>query len=137
MSSEVYFNEPGYEHLMGEPQGDKLNNGYANIVRYGNLKYAIIEQLKNPARGFEEVIRRNFFMKKDSILAEVDGWIERAKTDDASYSDGLTTSHNPAIAAMLGESNDAYRLKMEELRKELVTEFEKLDSPFVDVGDTT
>lgn len=42
MSNEVYFNEPGYESLMGTEQGEKLNNGYANIVRYGTLKYAII-----------------------------------------------------------------------------------------------
>ena len=68
MSNEVYFNEPGYEHLMGTPQGEKLNNGYANIVRYGTLKYAIIEQLRNPAKGFEDVIRRNFFLKKDLVM---------------------------------------------------------------------
>ena len=108
MSSEVYFNEPGYEHLMGTVEGERLNNGYSNIVRYGNLKYAMIEQLKNPVRGFEDVIRRNFFMKKDTILAEVDGWIERAKTEDACYTNGLTTSHNPTIAALLGESKDTY-----------------------------
>lgn len=131
MSNEVYFNEPGYEHLMGTDQGEKLNNGYANIVRYGTLKYAIIEQLRSPTPGFEDIIRRNFFLKKDMILAEVDGWIEREKTEDANYTDGLTTSHNPDIAAMLGESG-AYRKKLIELRKELVAEFAKLDSPYLD-----
>ena len=94
MSNEAYFNEPGYEHLMGTPQGEKLNNGYANIVRYGTLKYAIIEQLRNPAKGFEDVIRRNFFLKKDLVMAQVDGWIEQASTVDANYTDGLTVSHN-------------------------------------------
>ena len=43
MSNEVYYNEPGFEHEMGTPQGDKNNNGYSNIVRYGTLKYAILE----------------------------------------------------------------------------------------------
>ena len=99
MSNEVYFNEPGYEHLMGTPQGEKLNTGYANVVRYGTLKYAIIEQLKNPTPGFEDVIRRNFFMKKEMILEEVDGWIERDKTEEANYTDGLTSSHNPTITS--------------------------------------
>lgn len=132
MSNEVYFNEPGYEHLMGTEQGEKLNNGYANIVRYGNLKYAIIEQIKNPTRGFEDVIRRSFFLKKDQILAEVDDWIERAKTEEANYTDGLTTSHNNEPAAMLGASPTAYRDKMIELRKELLAEFAKLTSPFSD-----
>ena len=99
MSNEVYFNEPGYEHLMGTPQGEKLNTGYANVVRYGTLKYAIIEQLKNPTPGFEDVIRRNFFLKKDMILEEVDGWLEREKTEEANYTDGLTSSHNPTITS--------------------------------------
>ena len=130
MSNEVYYNEPGYEHLMGTPEGEKLNNGYSNIVRYGTLKYAIIEQLKNPTPGFEDVIRRNFFLKKDIIFAEVDGWIERASIDKANYIDGLTTSHNNELAAELGKSDETYKEKLVELRKELVTEFSKLDSPY-------
>lgn len=68
MSNEVYYNEPGFEHEMGTPQGDKNNNGYSNIVRYGTLKYAILEQIRNPAQGFEEIIRMNFFLKKETIL---------------------------------------------------------------------
>ena len=94
MSNEVYYNEPGYEHLMGTPEGDRYNNAYSNIVRYGNLKYAIIEQMRNPTPGFEDVIRRNFFLKKEMILSEVDGWIERAKTEQADYKEGLTNCHN-------------------------------------------
>ena len=111
-----------------------MNNGYANIVRYGTIKYAIIEQLKNPTPGFEDVIRRNFFLKKDMIMAEVDGWIERDKSESANYTDSLTTSHNPDIAAMLGEDDKAYRNKLIELRKELLTEFAKLDSPYQDTS---
>ena len=88
--------------------------------------------MKNPTPGFEDVIRRNFFLKKEMILAEVDGWIERDKSENANSSDGLTTSHNPDIACMLGESDKAYRNKMIELRKELVAEFAKLDSPYPD-----
>jgi hypothetical protein len=85
MSNEVYFNEPGFEHERGTPQGDKNNNGYSNIVRYGTLKYAIIEQIRKPPQGFEEVIRMNFFpkilfLKKEMILQEVDEWIDMAKT---------------------------------------------------------
>merc|ERR1719232_2584000 len=72
MSNEVYFNEPGFEHEMGTPQGDKHNAGYSNIVRYGTLKYAILDQIRKPPQGFEEAIRMNFFLKKDMILEEVD-----------------------------------------------------------------
>ena len=130
MSNEVYYNEPGYEHLMGTPEGDRYNNAYSNIVRYGNLKYAIIEQMRNPTPGFEDVIRRNFFLKKEMILSEVDGWIERAKTEQADYKEGLTNCHNSQIANELGETPTSYREKMIELRDELLKEYAKLDSPF-------
>lgn len=101
-------------------------------MRYGTIKYAILEQLKNPTRGFEEVIRRNFFLKKDMIIAEIDEWIELDKTQEANYKDGLTTSHNSAIVNMLSEKDTSYREKIIELRKELVAEFAKLDSPYLD-----
>lgn len=42
MSQEVYFNEPGFENEAGTPDGEKRNEGYMNIVRYGNVKYAML-----------------------------------------------------------------------------------------------
>jgi len=72
MSNEVYYNEPGYERHMGTPEGEKKNEGYKNIVKYCNIKYAMIDQIKNPPKGFEKVIKRNFYIKKDLILKEVE-----------------------------------------------------------------
>jgi hypothetical protein len=43
MSEYVYFNEPGWEHSMGTPEGDKRNRGYCNIVKLANIRYAMIE----------------------------------------------------------------------------------------------
>jgi len=43
MSNEVYFNEPGYEHYMGSESGEKLNEGYSNIARCANIKFAMLE----------------------------------------------------------------------------------------------
>lgn len=48
MSNEVYFNEPGYEHEAGTTDGERKNEGYSNIVRYCNVKYAMIDAIKNP-----------------------------------------------------------------------------------------
>jgi len=33
-------------------------------VRYGNIKFAMLENIKNPPKGFETVIRRHFYLKK-------------------------------------------------------------------------
>lgn len=93
MSNEVYFNEPGYEHEAGTPEGERKNEGYANIVRYCNIKFAIIEAIDNPPAGFEKVIRSNFYLKKNEILKEVKEWVEKAKTSDATYV-GLVNDHN-------------------------------------------
>lgn len=43
MSEEVYFNEPGFEHELGTEEGERKNEGYSNIVRYCNIRYAMID----------------------------------------------------------------------------------------------
>lgn len=53
----------------------------------------MIEQIKNPPKGFEKIVRRSFYLKKDVILQEVREWIERAKTVEAVYTD-LVYDHN-------------------------------------------
>jgi len=36
------------------------------------------EQLKNPPKGFEEVVNRHFWVKKKAILEECEKWIAYA-----------------------------------------------------------
>lgn len=43
MSDDVYYNEPGYEREIGTVEGDKKNEAYSNIVRYCNIKFAMID----------------------------------------------------------------------------------------------
>ena len=95
MSNEVYFNEPGYEHEMNKPEGEKKNRGYQNIVKYCNVKYAMIDTIKNPPKGFEKVVKTSFYLKKKMILEEVKQWCEEAKTADTdSAYIGLVYDHN-------------------------------------------
>lgn len=95
MSEDVYYNEPGYEREQGTEEGDKKNEAYLNIIIYkSNIKFAMIDQIKNPPKGFEEVIQKHFFLKKDEILEECEKWIELSKTKEVNYQDGLVTSHN-------------------------------------------
>lgn len=75
MSEEVYFNEPGFENEAGTPEGERKNEGYSNIVRYSNVKFAMVGQLRNPSKGFETVIKRHFYIKREEILKEVHGWV--------------------------------------------------------------
>lgn len=93
MSEEVYFNEPGYEGESGTEEGEKKNEGYSNIVRICNIKYAMIGQIKKPSEGFEEVIRRHFYLKRDVILKEAKKWIKFAEVRPCTYN-GLVNDHN-------------------------------------------
>ena len=76
MSEEVYFNEPGYENTAGTPDGERKNEGYMNIVRYCNIKFAMVEMMEKPIKGFEEVIHRHFYLKREQVMNEVGHWIK-------------------------------------------------------------
>ena len=61
---------------MNTVEGERKNRGYQNIVKYCNVKYAMIETIKNPPKGFEKAVKRSFYLKRDVILAEVKGRVE-------------------------------------------------------------
>ena len=63
MSEDVYFNEPGFEGEAGSDEGERKNEAYSNIVRYSNVKFAMVDTIKNPPKGFEEVVKRHFYLK--------------------------------------------------------------------------
>ena len=67
-----YFNEPGYESEMGTANGNAKTKAYNANIRSQAVRWAMIDQLKRPTPGFEDVIRNHFFLKKDAILAQVD-----------------------------------------------------------------
>jgi hypothetical protein len=125
MSNEVYFNEPGYESTMGTPSGEALNNGYKNVCKWGTLKYAILGQIQKPPLGFEDLVRRNFFLKKDVILAEIDEWLTTAKTDETQW-----CHFNSTIENRFAQSKEKFHDEIVELRAELVKEFEKMRTPW-------
>ena len=67
-----------------------------------------------------------FYLKKDIILRDVDEWIQLAKTEPATYCNQNTFDQQL-------KQKGAYLKFMEGLRKELVEEFAKLDSPYTDI----
>ena len=69
MSEEVCFNyEPGFEKEAGTPESEKLNEGYSNIVHYGNVNFTMLSQLKNLVKGFKTSFKTYFYLKKDILL---------------------------------------------------------------------
>jgi ubiquitin-protein ligase len=76
MDSNIIQKEPGFVNLAGN---SAENIGYQVEVKYGNLKYAMIENLKNPPAGFRDVVLNHFRCKKNEILATAKLWTEEVK----------------------------------------------------------
>lgn len=127
MSEEIYFNEPGFEGEAGTPDGERKNEGYSNIIKYCNIKFAMLEQIKNPAKGFETIIRRHFYLKKDEILEDCKHWIEEAKEHEALYT-GLVSDHNYNWCNKF-KNKGTYEKMLIELVDELEIELNKLPEP--------
>ena len=127
MSDLVYYNEPFHDSEMGTTLGEQRNEAYSNIVRYANIKYAMIEQIKKPSKGFEEVIRRHFYLKKEQILEEVRGWIEKSKIAKADYS-SHSSYHNTNWADKFRKPGEYTRM-LKDIYKELESTLNSLPLP--------
>ncbi len=78
MNEDVLYSEPSYNiyKTSKSPQYIKMNEGYMNIVKYGNVKYAMVDLLKNPPPDFEEVIKVHFYLNKKKILETCNHWLK-------------------------------------------------------------
>ena len=79
MVDEPYFNEPGWERDMHTETGKRKSFDYNDKVRLNNLKWGIVNQLKNPSKGFEDIIQKHFFYKRETIINRLEKWKEEAK----------------------------------------------------------
>ena len=75
---EPYFNEPGFERLINTPEGTKSSNNYNENIQLHTFKWAIINQINNPPKGFENIIKEHFSRKKNDILNKIDKCIEKS-----------------------------------------------------------
>jgi ubiquitin-protein ligase len=69
-----YFNEPGYEKSMNTPDGKSKSNHYNYEKQPHTIKYAMTDMIKNPPKGFEEVVTNHFKIKKDEIINKTLIW---------------------------------------------------------------
>lgn len=75
-----YFNEPGYESTMHTPAGKAASEDYSNPLLHGTIKWAMIDQMQNPPKGFEEIVKRHFRTKKERIRAQAEAWSKKNAT---------------------------------------------------------
>ena len=53
-------------------------------VRYNTLKLGMVEQLKNPSFGFEDIIKNHFKLKQNDIFKKLDEW-KKISTNSANF----------------------------------------------------
>ena len=92
MDSNIIHKEPGFENY---PPDCQENLAYQYEVKYGNIKYAMIENIKHPPLGFEEVVRSHFKHKKQEILQTVERWVQEIR----SVSNIGFSQQNPQISS--------------------------------------
>ncbi|OMJ85847.1 hypothetical protein SteCoe_12761 [Stentor coeruleus] len=123
MDGMIIQKEPEFEHLTEDSWENKL---YCNIVRYNNVKYAMLGMLENPPEEFKEIIWRHFSLKRNAIMRTVDKWLEEGK-DFVIPNDGdidyLVMDHNPHTCTLF-KSYSYYSILLE-ARNDLL---KKLDS---------
>ena len=71
---EPYFNEPGYERYIGTENGIRKSLEYNNNIYPNTIKLAMIDMIKNPPKGFEEIVNNHFKFKKNDIINTITKW---------------------------------------------------------------
>ena len=91
--SDPYFNEPGLEGLIGTAQGNQETRSYNANIRQATVQWALLDQIRNPAPCFKDVIHAHFWLKRQEIERQCDKWIaemEQQVTADRSASRTLS-----------------------------------------------
>jgi len=73
-----YFNEPGYEREMKTPSGKTKSDDYNEERQPSTIEYAMIEMIKNPPQGFEDIVINHFKLKKEEIINRTLIWLQNS-----------------------------------------------------------
>jgi hypothetical protein len=70
---------------MHTPAGRQASADYSRPFLHDTLKWAVLDQLQHPPKGFEAVVERHFALKQERILRQAEQWAEK----------------NPAVTALI------------------------------------
>jgi baculoviral IAP repeat-containing protein 6 len=76
-----YFNEPGLEKEMNTSKGVINSDNYNKNIHPNTIMLGMINMIKNPPQGFEQVVNTHFIMKKEEIIKTTLEWEENATTN--------------------------------------------------------
>ncbi|XP_059477801.1 baculoviral IAP repeat-containing protein 6 [Neocloeon triangulifer] len=91
---EPYFNEPGYERSRGTPSGTHSSREYNSNIYQATVRWAMLEQLRQPSPCFKEVVHNHFWFKRHEIEQQIDGWIKELDSQSSDRRTGRAISVN-------------------------------------------
>jgi len=77
-----YFNEPGYERNINTAHGEKTSIEYNEKLMPSTIEWGMIDMIRNPPPGYEEIIKTHFKYKGCKIIETIDGWINKCTNKD-------------------------------------------------------
>ena len=83
MNDYPYFNEAGYEKYQVNEKGMTDAKNYNYQTRLHCMKWAMIDIIKNPTKGFENAIRTHFKLKAEYIKETCSKWMDEAPASQA------------------------------------------------------
>lgn len=123
MDENIIAKEPGYQHYSVNCLDNII---YTNIVRFNNIRFAMIEQIRNPPPEFANVILTHFRLKKDQIMAEVSNWLTEARLCPFDFSSPTDAASGYNLPTLQVFQQKGYVNAWEEVVQELSTELDRI-----------
>ncbi|XBI23782.1 hypothetical protein VPH35_048956 [Triticum aestivum] len=82
LNDQPYYNEAGYETLVGKPEGHRNALPY-NENAYLLTLWTMQHLLRRPPRGFEEFVKEHFHRRVKFVLRTCNVWLQGNVVDDA------------------------------------------------------
>ena len=84
----------GFEHDLGSPRSKAYNFNVRRMV----VHIAMLEYLRSPPEGFQEIILQHFRLKSRAIRAQLDKWVAE---DDGSglHHDSMLAIRDPRVSS--------------------------------------
>lgn len=75
----------------------------------------MVEQITNPCPCFKDVIQAHFYLKRDEIIAQVEGWIKDMENDITEKQTSRTTSKRSPVTNV-----DTFKNIFQQLKEKLL-----------------
>eukprot|EP01025_Chloroclados_australasicus_P058926 TRINITY_DN7442_c1_g1_i3.p1 TRINITY_DN7442_c1_g1~~TRINITY_DN7442_c1_g1_i3.p1 ORF type:complete len:1211 (-),score=190.37 TRINITY_DN7442_c1_g1_i3:1281-4913(-) len=133
--SKPYFNEAGFDRLIGQPESEKNAKLYNEQAFIFNCK-TMLNQLRTPPSGFDRLVNQHFAERGERILKGIQYYMNSSSSVE--YTQGLVLAANKDVPQELRVDwapSLGFQKLLEKLRPKMQEAFEKLAEASADSQD--